>query len=296
MSSGFRDGIGGRSRAAICAVAKNEGIYLHEWIAYHRLLGFDEILVYDNESTDGSVQLLDELSKHGLVTPVPWSVGDHEAAQFTAYVDGAARLGAGFGWVAFIDLDEFLVLPRHDTIADFLAEFETLDAIGVNWKNFGSSGLERYEPRPVIDRFRRCSWREHGRNRRVKPLVRTAVMNRPGRPHTPKVLPPARYVDITGEKVRNGETRLVHHETIRLNHYYTKSREEWEWKRARGRGGKPTSLPERKHWYPEFELRDRNEDVEEDIVKRLPALLELMERTRARRAVVQVPPASSGRP
>ena len=56
------------------AIAKDEGVYLHEWIAYHRLVGFDEVLVYDHESTDGSTELLAELAGRGMVTPVPWSV------------------------------------------------------------------------------------------------------------------------------------------------------------------------------------------------------------------------------
>ena len=54
------------------AIAKDEGVYLHEWIAYHRLVGFDEVLVYDHESTDGSTELLAELAGRGMVTPVPW--------------------------------------------------------------------------------------------------------------------------------------------------------------------------------------------------------------------------------
>jgi hypothetical protein len=190
------------------------------------------------------------------------------------------RLGPDFGWVAFIDLDEFVVLPRHESIHDFIDEFATMDAIGINWKNFGSSGHERYDPAPVIERFQRCSARGYGRNNKVKPFARTSVITRPGRPHTPKLQAPAKYLDITGEKIRGGRTRVVHHDTIRLNHYYTKSQEEWTWKAARGRGGKPASLPERKHWYPEFEPRDRNEDVEVDIVKRLPALRGLMDETR----------------
>ena len=112
-----------RPRAAIIAVAKNEGVYLHEWIAYHKVIGFDDVLVYDNDSTDGSSEMLAELAGHGLVTPIPWHVEPDVAPQTSAYRDGLERLGEDYGWVAFIDLDEFIVIPRHDTIGDFLAEF-----------------------------------------------------------------------------------------------------------------------------------------------------------------------------
>jgi Glycosyltransferase family 92 len=265
-------------RAALFGIGKNEGVYLHEWIAYHHLLGFNEILFYDNDSTDGSAELLSELSGYGLVTAIRWHVDPDVSPQMAAYRHGLERLGDEYGWVAFVDLDEFLVLPQHETIHDFLADFGGQDALGINWKNFGSSGHRHYSPGLVIDRFRGCSTLDFGRNRRVKPFVSTSVIARPGI-HTPKLIKPAQYVDITGERIRDGRSLAVHHDVIRLNHYYTKSLEEWRWKLARGRGGKPEARPDRKHWYPDFEGRDRNEDVETDIVRRLPQLRELIRRT-----------------
>ena len=279
-----------RPRAAICAVAKDEQPYLHEWIAYHRVLGFDEILVYDNDSVDGSSELLAGLDRQGLVTAIPWTVPEDVAPQREAYIDGLARLGPDFGWVAFIDLDEFFVLPRHETIQDFLVEHEHFDAIGVNWKNFGSSGHKRYEPELVIERFTRCSLQSYGRNRRVKPFARTAVIARPGT-HTCKLHKPARYLDITGEPIADGRSQTVNHDVIRLHHYYTKSREEWDWKRKRGRGGKPASMPERKYWYPDFESRDRNEAVDHDMPSRVAAVKKLMAETSPAAAGPSILPA-----
>jgi len=270
--------VGERVRVALCAVAKNEGIYLHEWIAYHRVIGFEEVLVYDNGSTDGSRALLSALSDQGLVRAYPSTVRDDEWTHYGGYRDAVHRLGREFGWVAFADIDEFVVLPRHRSIAAFVDEFADLGAIGINWKLFGSSGHRRYEPAPVIDRFRGCSIREYERNRLVKPIVRTDVLNRPPRPHTPGLVSSARYVDVTGEPIRNRRTRLVHHETIRLNHYFTKSREEWQWKRSRG-ARRGHHLPWRDP-YRRFAWFDRNEEVEADILGRLPEVMELMERTR----------------
>ncbi len=34
------------------AIAKNEGPYIREWIEYHRQVGVQKFLIYDNESTD----------------------------------------------------------------------------------------------------------------------------------------------------------------------------------------------------------------------------------------------------
>ncbi|MET0031932.1 MAG: glycosyltransferase family 2 protein, partial [Limnospira maxima] len=50
-----------------CTTAKNESPYLVEWIAYHRfIVGFDEILIYDNDSQDDSLDLLQKLAALGL--------------------------------------------------------------------------------------------------------------------------------------------------------------------------------------------------------------------------------------
>src|SRR3954453_16875073 len=90
----------GRPRAAVVACAKNEGIYLHEWVAYHTLIGFDQVFVYDNESTDGSDKLLKELEGHGLVTAVtPWAVPADVSPQTAAYLDALQRVGEDWGWI-----------------------------------------------------------------------------------------------------------------------------------------------------------------------------------------------------
>ena len=54
-------------RIAIAAVMKQEGDYVLEWVAWHRLLGF-EILIADNGGSDRQTELLQCLSSHGIIT------------------------------------------------------------------------------------------------------------------------------------------------------------------------------------------------------------------------------------
>ena len=35
-------------KAVICAIAKFEYNYIYEWVEYHLNLGFDKIVIYDN--------------------------------------------------------------------------------------------------------------------------------------------------------------------------------------------------------------------------------------------------------
>ena len=51
----------------IIVTTKNEGPFLLEWIAYHRLIGFDNIVVFSNNNEDGSDVLLSALGDAGLI-------------------------------------------------------------------------------------------------------------------------------------------------------------------------------------------------------------------------------------
>ena len=252
---------------AICAIAKNEGPYLAEWAVYHRLLGFGPILVYDHESTDDSSAVLGRLAERGLAEGIEWSVPPETKPQWLAYENGLERLRARADWVAFVDLDEFFVLPRHPSIQAFLAEYDHLDAIGVNWKMFGSSGHETRTEGLVIERFTRCAEKRFRGNRAVKTLARIDAIQVP-RVHTCVFQEGVRYRTVFGEEIpaSEGRTQEVSHGFIRLNHYFTRSREEWEQKAAKGKGAKPTNHPRKHRTGEEFEANDRNEDEEHEIV------------------------------
>ena len=52
---------------AVCAIAKNEGPYFKEWIEWHRAKGVEKFYIYDNESTDGTREVLAPYIESGLV-------------------------------------------------------------------------------------------------------------------------------------------------------------------------------------------------------------------------------------
>jgi hypothetical protein len=278
-------------KVAICAIAKNEAPYLEEWTAYHHILGFDPIRVYSHEPEDDSDTVLDRLARHGLLEWTPWSVHRKLKPQWVAYEDGLEKLRGRATWIAFIDLDEFVVLPQHDTIQAFLGDYGDLDAIAMNWKLFGSSGHLKREPGLVIERFRRCSRRDYSGNRQVKTLAKAAVIQKPF-VHTCLFTPGTKYQTVAGETLPPrhsddpttnrpvGETENVSHDVIRINHYFTRSQEEWDEKARRGRGAKPASHPLKHRTHAEFEQNDRNEADEVDIGRLAPRVKSLIQEVR----------------
>ena len=46
---------------------KNEAPYILEWVAYHRAMGVDNFLIYTNDCSDGTSEMLDRLQEMGVL-------------------------------------------------------------------------------------------------------------------------------------------------------------------------------------------------------------------------------------
>lgn len=56
-----------KKKLCIGAIFKNEYPYILEWIAWHKLCGFDKIIIADNDSDDGTRELLQALDDLGEI-------------------------------------------------------------------------------------------------------------------------------------------------------------------------------------------------------------------------------------
>ncbi|KQS54275.1 hypothetical protein ASG17_11540 [Brevundimonas sp. Leaf363] len=263
-----------RQLAAICAIARNEGPYLAEWAVYHRMIGFDDILVYNNESTDETADVLKALQDQNVVRTLDWASTPDGRTQKRAYADGLSRLRPEFQWVAFIDLDEFLYVPGFgNDIQSFLAAHDDRDAIAVNWKLFGTSGRQTRTDGLVTERFTQRADTQHSGNRAVKTLARTDALITPNL-HNHDFAQGVVYATVTGEVIppATGKSETVSHDIICLHHYFTKSREEWDLKVARGRATKPDNHPEKLRREEHFRMHNRNDEVDVSLVQYAPAI------------------------
>ena len=99
-------------RVAIAAIAKNEALYLREWLAYHVLLGISDFIIYDNESTDDTSVILREAQNCKIITRT-WDTVEGSSPQISAYNDIVKKYSSFYDFCFFIDIDEFL-LPTAD--------------------------------------------------------------------------------------------------------------------------------------------------------------------------------------
>jgi hypothetical protein len=252
--------------SSVCLIAKNEAPYLVEWIAYYRTLGFDEVIVYENNSDDNSADLLRKLAAAGKVIHRPWTLGRNESPQITAYTDAFQR--ARTDWMLFVDADEFLVLHNAATVNEFLAPLDArpeVTSIGVNWRIFGDSHQAESDGRPVTERFILAAEPDFVVNSHLKSFTRVNALRNMVHMHA---------CDTTGQMVHpSGKPLTMPHwglsETIELNvaqvnHYYTKTLAEYQKKKQRGQGGAGENNPELKYWYNDESFVGHNRNDVED--------------------------------
>jgi hypothetical protein len=60
------------NRVALCAIVRNEIRAIVEWLAHYKALGFSDLLIYDNASTDGTTEVLRALDTAGELIHLDW--------------------------------------------------------------------------------------------------------------------------------------------------------------------------------------------------------------------------------
>ncbi len=225
---------------SICAIFKNESPYLKEWIEFHNLVGVEHFYLYNNNSNDNYKKVLKPYIDNGLVTLCDWP---YENKQMECYIRCIEQFSSETKWIGFIDIDEFVVPKSVDCIYDFLKKFERKrGSVLIYWKLFGSSGLiERDMNGLVIEDFTLC-WPKYcdiG-----KCFYNTTFDFNPNSKHIVHLhhdfwsnwkgidLPPVNIFDkICFRAKHSARTNSF---PIQINHYFTKSYEEYEMKKSKG--------------------------------------------------------------
>lgn len=251
-----------RPTVACCAIMKNESPYIHEWVAHYTSLGFDEIAIYENDSSDRTPYLLSKLQENGHITYFKWPSLDRKSPQISAYEDYIKQTDCD--WVLFCDADEFLILNEHDNVSDFISEFsDDITCISVNWHIFGSSNLEKREKGLVIQRFQYASQNSFEINRHVKSFVRpSSVVNM--HIHAPETSGSTVYSDGSPLHFSEGNIGIapgINLNKAAINHYFTKTKEEWEVKKNRGNANRSINARDKFIRYHQemFTKHDKND-------------------------------------
>ncbi|WP_371291858.1 glycosyltransferase family 92 protein [Bacteroides sp.] len=135
----------------ICAIFKNEAIFLKEWIEYHRIIGVEHFYLYNNFSNDEYEMVLRPYIDIDLVTLIDWPINQ---GQMLAYEHFWKNYRAETQWVTFIDIDEFYCPYNCLDLKKWLKKFKDKPSVVVYWMMFGTSGNYSHDyNRPVIEQY-----------------------------------------------------------------------------------------------------------------------------------------------
>ncbi len=173
---------------------KNEAPFILEWVAYHRLIGVNDILVFSNDCTDGTDLMLERLDEMGLLRHYPNPCMAMQKPkphlQVIRYINSSERLRRS-DWVVSLDVDEFIrVNAGKGHLHDLFNAVQDANMICMNQLNFGHGGVETFEDELLMQQFEYCwdySSPYHRRiNRRgVKTITHASANARAWHNHSP---------------------------------------------------------------------------------------------------------------
>ena len=123
------------------SMMKDEAPFLLEWFAHHLAVGFTDILVYTNDCSDGTDEMLIRLEELGLgyhrPNVIPEGIKPQPSALNHAQAEPLVRAA---DWVLVFDADEFLSINHPaGNLEGMLDDAVARGANGVviTWRIFG---------------------------------------------------------------------------------------------------------------------------------------------------------------
>ncbi len=272
-------------KSAVCLIVRNEVRDIGEWMAFHALAGFDTQIIFDNGSDDGTADVVRAAQRHIDIRTHDWPTRAGNA-QTAAYEAACEAYRLEFDWIAFIDSDEFLIVPGFEPVNHFLARFEGWSAIAVNWAVYGANGHDAFPPGLVIENFTHRAPPDFFPARHVKTLLRPRLAIRCPNPHYFEMRedidghycdPHGKYMlwfrapEAPGGTLRGVSRAMPDYAACRVNHYFTRSRAHWE---AKLRRGYPSDVAVRKA--EEFIEYNRNEIADSTATARAPQVRQVL--------------------
>jgi hypothetical protein len=249
---------------AVCAIFREEAPFLDEWISFHLGVGVTHFYLYNNFSTDDFERVLAPWIEEGAVTLINWPVA---VGQISAYRDCIKRARNHCRWIAFIDIDEFLFSPVMDDVRVILRAHADLPGLEVWQAFFGSGGHVSRPAMPVTEAYVK---RAPLSRTTVKSIVNPRLVYKVG-VHQFKYWY-GEALDCSRRPVRHNTEPVL--DTLRINHYWSRSLEDLRTKIARNDASTPVPRDPERHFQFETTL-----NVETDA-----SILPIARRIRAQRS------------
>lgn len=148
-------------KIGICAIIKDEHLYLKEWLEHHLSCGFTHIYVfedYGSKSHGDITNCYENVTLKSLkdvgIKDGRWNDGKSSRKQFELYEWALNNLKDELDWCAFIDVDEFFNFEGGWNLQRLCEENNDKEGLYLYWRIKTCSGNIYYDDRPVTERFK----------------------------------------------------------------------------------------------------------------------------------------------
>ena len=258
------------------SMMKDEGAYVIEWVAHHLAVGFSDLVVYTNDCSDGTDDMLIRLEELGLChhrrNDIPAGIRPQPSALNYAQAEPVVQHS---DWVMVFDADEFLSIRYgNGTLDDLIAAAVEQGANGivVTWRIFGSGGVVDWSRAPVTEQYLWAAPQTWNKGWGVKTLFTFDADHWKLGIHRPKMKTKWHQTEFPDQvKWLNGSgremedyfkfrgwrsiTRTVGYDWVQLNHYAVKSVDSYAIRKMRGNVNNKADKYNSDYW----SLQDRNE-------------------------------------
>ena len=113
----------------------DRALWLVEFIEFYRVLGGDQFIFYNHSMGPSIEAVVKHYVKENVITLLPWSLPVITQKEirtegiFAALNDCNLRSVNRFTFSAMVDLDEFIIPRKHDTLLDLLASYGGQDSV-----------------------------------------------------------------------------------------------------------------------------------------------------------------------
>lgn len=210
-------------KLSICAIFQDEAKYMKEWIEFHRMLGVEHFYLYNNNSTDNYLEVLKPYIKKNRVTLIDWPSDpskDWTPHQVDAYNHCIETYKNKTCWLAIIDLDEFIVPVKHDSLTALLKNYEGAGGLQIFWQFFGTSWIKSIpSDKTLVESLVLKAPKDYGGNYNFKTIVQPKTVKKyyvhGGEYHHP-------WHELFPHGTRGGAMQPIHVDIVRIHHYWTR--------------------------------------------------------------------------
>ena len=214
------------NKAEICCIVKNEERFVREWAEWHLGQGFEHISLFEDFGSRSHSSALEGVDGVDIfrLDGNAWGLENRHSSltqlELYEWFLLERKKDGRCGWVAFIDVDEFVMFEDGWSLDRLCGNFRDYTGVLLSWKFFGANGHVSRPAGGVMESYTKEGGDDGCHSRwQVKSLVNVAVANGMKNLH---VVSGGVKTDLSSDI----DGPLVFDKAW-INHYFSKSWEDW---------------------------------------------------------------------